>query len=65
MNIYNSKSTKGHPCSSWQLPTHQLHNVSNLGVALLHIGLWVELKISSLVRLSMWKLAVDVQYWWI
>lgn len=52
MNIYNSKSTKGHPCPSWQLPTHQLHNVTNLGVALLHIGLWVEWKVSTLVRLQ-------------
>ncbi len=52
MNIYNSKSTKGHPRPSWQLPTHQLHNVTNLGVALLHIGLWVEWKVSTLVGLQ-------------
>lgn len=39
MDIYDSQSTEGHPRASWQLPTHQLHNVSNLIITLLHIVL--------------------------
>lgn len=40
MNINRSKSTKGYPCPSRELPTHQVYNVSNLGIAILHLGLW-------------------------
>lgn len=52
MNVYNSKTTKGHPCPSWQLPTNQLHNIRDLGVTLIHIGLLVEWRISPKVRLQ-------------
>lgn len=39
MDIYDSQSTEGHPRASWQLPAHQLHNVTNLIITLLHIVL--------------------------
>lgn len=39
MNVYYDKSANGHPCACFQISTNHLNNISNLAVALFHIGL--------------------------
>lgn len=39
MDVDDGEGTKGHPGSPGQLPAHQLHDVGDLVVALLHIVL--------------------------